>query len=124
MKHRSKAEVKDVEAARAAVIEAARATRYRIGPASHAELLALRDALDALEAAEREGGEEAKPLCHCGFDKSAATRMAAAIDIMIDRRQIDARSLAGDARLDYGEPMPIDEAETLVWPKQTPSPRR
>lgn len=47
--------------------------------------------------------------------EKAADRMAAAIDVMIHRRSLDARSLAGDARLDYGDVFPIEKATDLVF---------
>ncbi|HTU15654.1 MAG TPA: hypothetical protein VMF31_10675 [Solirubrobacterales bacterium] len=50
-----------------------------------------------------------------GFDKRAADRMAAAIDVMINRGQVNARSVAGDARLDYGDPFSREEAERIVF---------
>jgi len=43
-----------------------------------------------------------------------ADRMAAAIDVMVKRGAMDARSLAADARLDYGEPFDEDAAWKLL----------
>jgi hypothetical protein len=48
------------------------------------------------------------------FDKRAANRMAAAVDFMVNRRLLDARSPAADARLDYGDPFEPEEAER-IW---------
>lgn len=45
----------------------------------------------------------------------AADRMAAAIDHMIATGCLDARSPAGDARLDYGEPFPPDKAKRMFF---------
>lgn len=50
-----------------------------------------------------------------GFDKNAADRMAAAIDVMIHRGQINPRSVAGDARLDYGDPLDPGEANRIIF---------
>lgn len=44
----------------------------------------------------------------------AADRMAAAIDVMVKRHAMDRRSLAADARLDYGEPFDEDAAWKLL----------
>ena len=51
--------------------------------------------------------------CACGFDKRAADRMAAAIDVLVHLKQLDARSLPADARLDYGEPLSMEEAQKV-----------
>jgi len=47
------------------------------------------------------------------FEKSAGDYMAAAIDIMVHYRQIDARSLAADARLCWGDPWTLDVARRV-----------
>lgn len=38
------------------------------------------------------------------WNERAADRMAAAVDVMVRRNVLDARSLVADARLDYGQP--------------------
>ena len=49
------------------------------------------------------------------FDRLAADRMAAAIDHMIACRGLDARSPAGDARLDYGSPFDPETAKRMFF---------
>lgn len=48
------------------------------------------------------------------FDKLAADRVAAAVDLMIHDGRLDARSPLGDARLDYGTPFSRAEAEAVL----------
>jgi len=63
---------------------------------------------DAIDAARSVPSAVVAP-----FDKSAADRMAAAVDVMIRRNVLDPRSLVADARLDYGQP--FDNAEEIVF---------
>jgi len=44
----------------------------------------------------------------------AADCLAATVDCMVYRKVIDARSPIADARLGYGEPFGVDEAEALM----------
>ena len=50
------------------------------------------------------------------WDQKAADLMAAIIDEMISRGELDARSLLADARLDYGEPFPDAVRENIIAP--------
>jgi hypothetical protein len=44
----------------------------------------------------------------------AADRMAAAVDDLVRRGLLDARSLLADARLDYGEPFDEEKIKELL----------
>jgi len=54
------------------------------------------------------------------WDKHAADIMAAAIDVLVYRKCLDSRSIIADARLDYGDPFPIEVAEEMVFGKIEP----
>lgn len=58
---------------------------------------------------------------HEPFDKGAADALAAAADVMVHRKLIDARSLVADARLDYGEPWSHEDALEILDGKRQPS---
>ena len=58
---------------------------------------------------ESEGSRELSP-----FDRMAADRMAAAVDDLIRRGLLDARSVLADARLDYGNPFDEETIRKLI----------
>ena len=66
------------------------------------------EALRRLESAAYAGEDRA-------LDLRAADKLAAAVDIMVHRRAIDARCTAADARLDLGPPLTMEDAARVVW---------
>lgn len=57
---------------------------------------------------------ERRELMQLRLRLQAADCLAATVDCMVHRKVIDARSPIADARLVYGEPFGVDEAETLM----------
>lgn len=66
-------------------------------------------------AAQAEVRETALRLADARANLRAADALAAAVDVMIERRLIDSRSVVGDRRLDYGEPFEAERARQLAW---------
>jgi hypothetical protein len=56
------------------------------------------------------------------FDRRCADVMAAAVDVMVHRGQLDSRSIVADARLDYGEPWTLEGALAILHgaPRERP----
>ena len=72
--------------------------------------------MEALAALARERWAQAIEM-HDAFPpmkRIAADRMAAALDLMVQRGAIDARSIAADARLNYGEPLTEEQALAML----------
>lgn len=65
----------------------------------------------APQAAEREG---ALLICQLVLKLQDAERMAAAVDDMVRRSALDARSLLADARLDYGKPFSQSTVQEIL----------
>jgi len=59
-------------------------------------------------------GDEHRELMRLRLKVQAADCLAGAVDCMVYRKVIDARSVIADARLAYGEPFGADEAERLM----------
>ena len=57
--------------------------------------------------------EDVRPLE--GLDRHCADCLAAAVDVAVRNNSIDSRSLIADARLDYGDPFGVHEADSLVY---------
>jgi hypothetical protein len=69
---------------------------------------------DNTKTSEGSSGNERRELMQLRLRLQAADCLAATVDCMVHRKVIDARSPIADARLVYGEPLGVDEAEALM----------